>query len=196
MVVNILPPDPHPPTPPLTLRIGSKGHISTFSEHGHVAYQIKENQVCSNMVAIILPVDPTPDLGGQKVKIQLFQNMVMLHIKLKGTSNMVANILLAAPPPPPPPPTPLPPNPGSKGQNSTFSEHGHVAYQIKGNNECSNMVANVLLANIYPSTPPPAGWVKRSKFNFFKPVYLTHTHIIWVRLKSDIENVQVSLFFN
>ena len=24
---------------------------------------------------------------------------------------------------------------GSKGQNSTFSEHGHVAYQIKGYRE-------------------------------------------------------------
>ena len=33
---------------------------------------------------------------------------------------------------------------GSKCQNSTFSEHGHVAYQIKGNVSCSNMVANSL----------------------------------------------------
>ena len=28
---------------------------------------------------------------------------------------------------------------GAKGQNSTFSEHGHVAYQIKWNHECSNV---------------------------------------------------------
>ena len=33
---------------------------------------------------------------------------------------------------------------GSKGQTFTFSEHGHVAYQIKGNDECSNMQANIL----------------------------------------------------
>ena len=33
---------------------------------------------------------------------------------------------------------------GSVGQNSTFSEHGPVAYQIKDNQEYSNMVANIL----------------------------------------------------
>ena len=38
---------------------------------------------------------------------------------------------------------------GSNGQNPTYSEHGHVAYQIKGNPECSNMVANIC-----PQTPP------------------------------------------
>ena len=53
----------------------------------------------------------------------------MSHIKLNGImkcSNMVANIL----------PTDTPHAPdrrgiGSIGQKSTFSEHGHVAYQIK-----------------------------------------------------------------
>ena len=52
----------------------------------------------------------------------------MLHVKLKDItkcSNMVANIL----------PTYSPTTLGmlSIGQNSAFSEHGHVAYQIKGN---------------------------------------------------------------
>ena len=46
-------------------------------------------------------------------------------------------------------PTPYPLTMGSMGQNSTFSEHGHVAYQIKDNHECSNMVANIL-----PTDPP------------------------------------------
>ena len=32
----------------------------------------------------------------------------------------------------------------SNGQNSTFSEDGHVAYQIKWNHECNNMVANIM----------------------------------------------------
>ena len=41
----------------------------------------------------------------------------------------------------------------SKGQNSTFSEHGHVAYQIKGSHECSSLVANILHAD--PPTLPP-----------------------------------------
>ena len=36
---------------------------------------------------------------------------------------------------------------GSKVQNSTFSEHGHVAYQIIENHECRNMVPNILLAD-------------------------------------------------
>ena len=105
--------------------MGSKDQNSTFSEHGHVAYQIKGNpefsnmvantlltdpptigikrwkfnfseqchvlsnygnHECSNMVANILPVDPL-NPGGQKVKIQLFQNMVMLHIKSKEITN-------------------------------------------------------------------------------------------------------------
>ena len=33
-----------------------------------------------NMVANIMPADPPPNPEGQKVKIQLFQNMVILHI--------------------------------------------------------------------------------------------------------------------
>ena len=35
-------------------------------------------------------------------------------------------------------------------KNHLFSEHGQVAYKIKGNHECSNMVANIL-----PAAPPP-----------------------------------------
>ena len=31
---------------------------SAFSEHGHIAYQIKEVQEGNNMVANILPTDP------------------------------------------------------------------------------------------------------------------------------------------
>ena len=52
-------------------------------------------------------------------------------------SNMVANIL------------PADPHPtwgmGSVGQNSTFSEHGQVAYQIKENLKCSNLPADPYL---------------------------------------------------
>ena len=43
---------------------------------------------CSNIVANILLADPSPPPQdpkgwGQKVKSQLFQNIVMLHIRLK-----------------------------------------------------------------------------------------------------------------
>ena len=57
----------------------SKGQYSTFSEHGHVAYQIKGNHEFSNMVA--------NTLNRQKVTIQFLHNMVMLHIRLKGITN-------------------------------------------------------------------------------------------------------------
>ena len=103
------------------------------------------------MVANIMPADiimpppppppPPPDPGGQKVAIQLFQNMVILHKKIKGNhkcSNMVVNILPAAPPPSP--------DPRVKRLTLTFAGHDHVAYQIKGNREYSNMEANILPA--------------------------------------------------
>ena len=45
----------------------------------------------------------------------------------------------------------LDPRDGVNRSNSTFSEHGHVAYQIKGNHGCTNMVVNILPAD----TPPP-----------------------------------------
>ena len=121
IVADILP----APSPPLTK--GSKGQNSTYSEHSQVAYQIKGNNECSNMIANNFPADsPSPttlDMGsigqnstfsehghvaceikwnhemqqhgkhGMKYpppnadKSQLFQNMVMLHIKLKGIMN-------------------------------------------------------------------------------------------------------------
>ena len=50
---------------------------SKYSEHGHVAYHIRENQECSSMVTNILLTDSWG--WGLKVNIQLFQNMDMLH---------------------------------------------------------------------------------------------------------------------
>ena len=40
----------------------------------------------------------------------------------------------------------------SISQNTSFSEHGYVAYQIKENQECSNIVA-ILLTDPLPSQP-------------------------------------------
>ena len=56
---------------------------------------------------------------------------------------------------------------GSKGLNSTFSEHGHVATQIKENQECINTVANILPVDPLPP-PDPGDGVNRSKLNFFR----------------------------
>ena len=86
MVANILPTDP--PLPPDPRGMGSIGQKSTFSEHGDVAYQNKRNHEFSNKIAIFLHAYPPPPMTiGDGVKIQLFQNMIMLHIKLKGTTN-------------------------------------------------------------------------------------------------------------
>ena len=110
---------------------------------------------CKQILCPLTPPLPNGPRGwGQKIKIQLFQDMVMLHFKLKGItkcSKMVANILCADPLPPPPPPTLVI---VSIGRNSTCSENGNVAYQIKGITKCSNMVANILCAD----PPPPLGW--------------------------------------
>ena len=62
MVANTLPADPRAQFQGVAsaqLRGGGGGQNSTFSEHGHVAYEIKGNHECSNMVANILPADPT-----------------------------------------------------------------------------------------------------------------------------------------
>ena len=86
VVANILPADPlfTPPDP----GAGVKMSKFNFSDHFHGAYQIKWNHECSNMVANILSTDPPPPYsGGQKIINQLFQNIVMLHIKLNGITN-------------------------------------------------------------------------------------------------------------
>ena len=63
---------------------GVKAKIKLFSEYGHVAYQIKADDFCSNVVANILPTDtPSTQGWGQKVKPYIFVKVVMLHIKLK-----------------------------------------------------------------------------------------------------------------
>ena len=51
-----------------------------------------------------------------------------------------------------------------RGQNETFSEYGHVAYQIKADDAGSNMVANILPTDL-PLTQ--GGGVKRSNYIFF-----------------------------
>ena len=78
------------PTPWVDLGGRVKCSKLNFSEHGHVAYQITENTECNSMVANILPAVPYPNLRpwGQKVRIQLVQNLVMLHIKIIGNHVM------------------------------------------------------------------------------------------------------------
>ena len=66
---------------------GGRSQNLTFSEYSHVAYQIKADNVGSNMVANILPTDTPSTQGvGSKVKLYIFLKVVMLHIKLKLTT--------------------------------------------------------------------------------------------------------------
>ena len=74
-------------SPSSTVEMGSIGKNSTFSEHGHAAYQLNGITKLSLIVANILPADTPPDSRGQKAKIQLFQYNVMLHINCKGITN-------------------------------------------------------------------------------------------------------------
>ena len=72
-------------------------HNNQFNIFRTWSYQIKENHKCINIVANILPIDPPPRYPGDGLVGQnsFFQNMVMLHINIKGItecSNMVANI--------------------------------------------------------------------------------------------------------
>ena len=56
---------------------------------------------------------------------------------------------------------------GSKGQNSTLSEHGHVAYQIKENHEMQQNGSKKKLTTDPGSPPPPhdsRGWSQNSTF--------------------------------
>ena len=64
---------------------GAEAKIQLFQNYGHVAYQIKGNDACSNMVANILPVDTpsTSEVGSKGLKKNLLK-VVKLHIKLKG----------------------------------------------------------------------------------------------------------------
>ena len=116
---------------PTTLGAGSKGQNSTFSEHGHVAYQIIENHECSNMVANILPKDPhSQPLGmgsiGQNSIFSGHCHVAYQIIENHECSIMVANILLADPPPPP-----LRPDPGSGVNMSEFNLQNMVIWHIK-----------------------------------------------------------------
>ena len=101
--------------------------------------------------------------GGVKGQIQLFQNMVMLHIKLKGITNAAAWNQICFFPADPYPPHPLTLGLGGKCKNSTFSENGHVTYQIKESRECTDIVADIFPADPYPRpTKDPGEWVNRS----------------------------------
>ena len=113
-----------------------------FSDYGHVAYQIKGYDTCSNMVTNILPADPISDPSNQAVGSRgqnstfsehchdVYQILLESRLQQHGSNYFARR----------PPSTTL--GAGIKSQNLTILEHGQDAYQIKGNDTSSNMVAN------------------------------------------------------
>ena len=109
---------------------------------------------------------PLGELSGWgRCQNSFFHKIVVLHIKLKGMmhAKQHGSKHFAS--------KPILPRlweMESKGQNLTFSEHGHIAYQIKGNGKCSNMQAHILSLRI-PST---TGVGSKFKTFFLKEVML------------------------
>ena len=60
---------------------------------------------------------------------------------------------------------------------SNFSEYGHVTYQIKADNFCSNIGANIL-----PTDTPSVG-SKGQTIYFCKYAVITHTNDPWGGVK-------------
>ena len=136
---------------------------------------------CNNMVANILLADPCPPqpttLGdGKKVKIQPFQNMVMLHIKLMKLTNAATwkQIFCRESPSQPNPSDPMV---GVKGSNSTFSEHDQVAYQIKGKHEIQQQYDSKYFASRPPPPRPTLG--QNSAFTEQGHVASEHGHVAY-----------------
>ena len=97
MVANILPAGPPQP-------LGWGQNFNFFSEYGHVAYQIKGNDACSNRVANSFTHRlPPPDTGvGSKGQISSFSEYGHVAYRIKWNhecNNKDVNVLPAAPPP-------------------------------------------------------------------------------------------------
>ena len=89
---------------------------SSFSEYGHVAYQINGNEAYINMPANILPLLTLSATGVGSI---FFLNVVMLHIKLKKMKHRTPCKQIFLPF-------------THHGVKRSFSESRHVVYQIKG----------------------------------------------------------------
>ena len=104
-------------------------------------------QHCSQYIA------PRPPYPGQKVKIQLFQNMVMLPIKLKGIMkcNMVAKYL-----------------DGVNRSSHFFQNIVMLHIKLKG---MTNTALYIFCPVIHPR---PLGWGQRSKTFFSESSHISY----------------------
>ena len=140
------------------LRGCGRDQNSTFSEYGHVAYQIKADDAGSNMVANILPTD-TPSTQGVGSKGQTIYFSESSHVAYQieaddAGSNMVANIL--------PTDTPLTQGMGQKVKLYLLLKVVMLHIKLKGI-EHSTMKASMLSLR----TPTTSGVGTKGHFLFF-----------------------------
>ena len=122
---------------------------------------------CSNIVGNILPTD-SPHAHD---KSQLFQNMVMLHIKLKRTIENAATwyqIFVRRPHYHPPPPWGW----GQKVNIQLFQNMVLKPIKLKGNTQCSSIVANIVPAD--PYLPLSLGLGSKIKIQLFQNNVMLH----------------------
>ena len=111
--------------------MGSERQNSTFSEQPHVAYQINKLKGITNAA-----LDLGDGVNRSKVNFFRIQNMVMLHIRLKG---IIKNLLQSPPPPdagvgvkiPSPPP-----DPGDGVKSQLFQNMVMLHTRLKGIYQC------------------------------------------------------------
>ena len=196
MVANILP--AYCPPPP-TLGMGSICQNSTFSEHGHAEYQIKSNHQMQQHGSKLFACRPLPDpvFWGQKVKIKNFQNMVMLHIRLKRITNAATD------------PTHLQ---TLRYKSSKCNFFRTLSYCISNSREPQMQQLGSKYLTRRPTPTHLTLGAKRSKLIFFRMVMLhnkvkgwsiehhantysllTHTLNLWVGLKGKINLIVVKL---
>ena len=162
MVANILPATPPPlPSPAFTLGF-QKVKIQLFKNMIMFHIQLKGGMNAATwwqmfcLQTLLRPPPSSPDPEGEVKRSKfIFQNMVMLHIKLNGSQMQQHGSIYL------PTDLPLPRDPGEGTKIKKISEHGHVAYQIKGNHKRSNMVQDMLPL-------PYRLYAKRSKLNSFR----------------------------
>ena len=69
----------------MDIGVGAEAKIKLFSEYGHVAYQIKADDFCNNMVANILPTDTPLTQGvGSKGQTISFSESSHVAYQIKG----------------------------------------------------------------------------------------------------------------
>ena len=72
--------------------MGPRPKLNFFSKYGHVAYHIKVDDFCSNMIANILPKD-TPSTHGMGSKGQTIYFCESSHVAYQITGNGAQSIM-------------------------------------------------------------------------------------------------------